>query len=99
MVMHPDKDEPYVIDFGEFDCGHVDFHQPGKPRRGSPTRIIGEKMIDFGLSGWMADFGEYLPVDVRLANGESGMTAHNRWPALWGEVNAKGSRDAGRRAR
>src|SRR3990167_2723732 len=89
MVMHPDKDEPYVIDFGEFDCGHVDFTNPAAAAWFADT-IIGEKMIDFGLSGWMADFGEYLPVDVRLANGESGMTAHNRWPALWGEVNAKG---------
>ena len=26
--MRPDADEPYVIDFGEFDCGHVDFTNP-----------------------------------------------------------------------
>ena len=32
-------------------------------------RIIGVNMLDFGLSGWMADFGEYLPIDVHLANG------------------------------
>ncbi|QKS01080.1 alpha-glucosidase [Sphingomonas sp. CL5.1] len=89
LVMRPDCDEPYVIDFGEFCCGHVDFTNPAAAAWFADT-IIGEKMIDFGLSGWMADFGEYLPVDVRLANGESGMTAHNRWPALWGKVNAKG---------
>lgn len=27
-------------------------------------------MLDFGVRGWMADFGEYLPTDdVYLANG------------------------------
>jgi alpha-glucosidase len=46
-------------------------------------------MLDFGLSGWMADFGEYLPTDVRLADGRDAMLAHNAWPVLWAEVNAK----------
>jgi alpha-glucosidase len=89
LVMRPDSDDPYVIDFGEFHCGHVDFTNPAAADWFADT-IIGEKMIDFGLSGWMADFGEYLPVDARLASGETGMTAHNRWPALWAQVNAKG---------
>ena len=95
LVRRPDSDEPYVIDFGEFHCGHVDFTNP-EAADWFADSIIGEKMIDFGLSGWMADFGEYLPVDARLASGESGMTAHNRWPALWGEVNARGIAGRGR---
>jgi alpha-glucosidase len=89
LVMHPERDEPHVMDFGEFDCGHVDFTNPAAAEWFAEA-IIGKNMLDFGLSGWMADFGEYLPVDVRLASGESGMTAHNRWPALWGAVNAQG---------
>lgn len=89
LVMRPDTDEPYVIDFGEFHCGHVDFTNPAAADWFA-DEIIGGKMIDFGLSGWMADFAEYLPVDARLHSGESGMTAHNRWPALWAQVNAKG---------
>ncbi|MGN6500616.1 MAG: alpha-glucosidase [Tsuneonella sp.] len=89
LVMHPERDEPHVMDFGEFDCGHVDFTNPAAADWFAET-VIGGNMLDFGLSGWMADFGEYLPVNVRLASGESGMTAHNRWPALWGAMNAKG---------
>jgi sulfoquinovosidase len=37
----------------------------------------------------MADFGEYLPTDVRLADGTDGMLAHNAWPTIWAEVNAR----------
>ncbi|MGJ3627634.1 hypothetical protein AB5I41_12875 [Sphingomonas sp. MMS24-JH45] len=46
-------------------------------------------MLDIGLSGWMADFGEYLPTDVRLHDGTPGMLAHNAWPTIWAEVNAR----------
>lgn len=45
-------------------------------------------MIDLGLSGWMADFGEYLPADgVFFYNNQSGRALHNKWPTLWAEVN------------
>ncbi|QXQ04988.1 alpha-glucosidase [Sphingosinicellaceae bacterium] len=88
LVMRPDADTVYIVDFGEFDCGHVDFTNPAAAEWFADT-IIGGNMLDFGLSGWMADFGEYLPTDVRLASGLDGSLAHNAWPVLWAEVNAK----------
>ncbi len=77
-----------LVDFGEFDCGVVDFTNPQAADWFADT-VIGRNMIDYGLSGWMADFGEYLPVDVRLANGVDPMLMHNAWPVLWAEVNAR----------
>ncbi len=77
-----------LVDFGEFDCGVVDFTNPAAADWFA-ERIIGEKMLDFGLAGWMADFGEYLPIDVRLANGVDARLMHNAWPVLWAEVNAR----------
>jgi alpha-glucosidase len=65
----------------------VDFTHPEAAAWFSET-VIGRNMLDFGLSGWMADFGEYLPSDVRLADGRDAMLAHNAWPVLWAEVNA-----------
>ena len=79
---------PYIVDFGEFDCGVVDFTIP-EACDWFEEEIIGRQMLDFGLSGWMADFGEYLPTDVKLANGVDGMLMHNAWPTLWAEVNAR----------
>ncbi len=88
LALRLDTDEPYQVDFGEFDCGIVDFTSPAAAEWFA-ERVIGREMLDAGLSGWMADFGEYLPIDVRLADGTDGMIAHNAWPVLWAEVNAR----------
>lgn len=81
------SDEVYLVDFGEFDCGVVDFTR-SETRKWFAERILGREMLDIGISGWMADFGEYLPTDLRLADGSDPMEAHNRWPVLWAQVNA-----------
>ncbi len=83
-----DSDETYLVDFGEFDCGVVDFTRP-ETREWFAERVLCREMLDIGVAGWMADFGEYLPTDLRLGDGSDPMEAHNRWPVLWAEVNAR----------
>jgi alpha-glucosidase len=95
LALRQDSDEPYAVDFGEFDAGVVDFTRE-ETAAWFAERILGREMLDIGIDGWMADFGEYLPTDVRLASGESPMTAHNRWPVLWAEVNARALKSRGR---
>ncbi|SEJ66291.1 alpha-glucosidase [Sphingomonas sp. OV641] len=95
LALKLDADEPYIVDFGEFDCGIVDFTNPAAAEWFA-DRVIGREMLDIGLSGWMADFGEYLPTDVRLHDGSDGMLAHNAWPTLWAEVNAHAVASRGR---
>jgi sulfoquinovosidase len=87
FALNLDSDDVALVDFGEFDCGVVDFTNPAACDWFA-DRVIGREMLDFGLSGWMADFGEYLPTDVRLFDGSDPMEAHNRWPVLWAKVNA-----------
>jgi len=83
-----DAGETALVDFGEFDCGVVDFTNREAMDWFAET-IIGQNMLDYGLSGWMADFGEYLPIDIHLSNGIDAKLMHNAWPTIWAEVNAK----------
>lgn len=95
LALRQDSDVPYLVDFGEFDCGVVDFTNPAAAAWFAES-IIGQEMLDIGIAGWMADFGEYLPTDVRLANGMDAMLAHNAWPTIWAEVNARAIESRGR---
>ena len=94
LALKLDRDEPYAVDFGEFDAGVVDFTNADAAEWFS-EEIIGKQMLDFGLDGWMADFGEYLPVDLRLHDGDP-MEEHNRWPVHWAKVNADAVASRGR---
>lgn len=95
FCLRQDSDEVYLVDFGEFDCGVLDFTRE-ETRAWFAEKVLGREMLDIGISGWMADFGEYLPTDVRLADGSDAMEAHNRWPVLWAEVNARALESRGK---
>ncbi|WP_017670809.1 alpha-glucosidase [Blastomonas sp. AAP53] len=95
FCLHTDSDDVHLVDFGEFDCGVVDFTREDT-RAWFAERILGREMLDIGIDGWMADFGEYLPTDLRLSDGSDPMEAHNLWPVLWAEVNARAVESRGR---
>lgn len=75
----------YELDFGEFDCGIVDLTNP-KAFQWYKS-VIKTNIIDLGIKGWMADFGEYLPVDCVLHNNVDAKLMHNAWPVLWAKCN------------
>ncbi len=45
------------------------------------------KALDVGFTGWMADYGEWLPHDAVLASGEDPLQAHNRYAREWAQLN------------
>ncbi|MDE2199176.1 MAG: alpha-glucosidase [Rhodospirillales bacterium] len=83
-----------LVDFGEFDCGVVDFTSAAACAWFADT-VLFRNMMALGLSGWMADFGEYLPIDAHLASGEDARLMHNAWPTIWARVNAEAIARAG----
>jgi len=81
-----DKDgQAYITDFGEFFCGIVDLTNP--KAFNWYKEIIKNNIIGLGIKGWMADFGEYLPVDCVLYNKKDAKIMHNQWPMLWAKCN------------
>lgn len=77
--------EDYQVEFGEFYAGVVDLTNP--KAYDWYKEVIKKNLIEFGLDGWMADFGEYLPTDTFMHNGVSAEIMHNAWPALWAKCN------------
>ena len=90
-----DKDgKDYLVTITTFPAAMIDLSN--KEAYNWMKDIIRKNMIDFGLSGWMADFGEYLPTDCVLASGEDPELAHNTWPARWAKLNREVVEEAGK---
>lgn len=85
--------QTYLFNFGEFFCGIVDLTN-GAAYNWYKDQIK-RNIIDLGIGGWMADFGEYLPVDAMLKGG-SGAMFHNHWPVLWAKLNREAVQESGK---
>ncbi|XP_038720837.1 sulfoquinovosidase-like [Tripterygium wilfordii] len=84
-ILVKDKNgEPYMIPNTAFDVGMVDLTHPTATNW---FKQVLQDMVDDGVRGWMADFGEGLPVDASLYSGEDPISAHNRYPELWAKIN------------
>lgn len=58
--------EPYMVPNTAFDIGMLDLTHPDS----APWfKNILQEMVNDGVRGWMADFGEGLPVDATLYSG------------------------------
>lgn len=69
-------------DFGEFLGGTIDFSNPLAKRW--YTELVKTNIIDLGFKGFMADFGEYMPVDVTPFNPNiDPYEFHNQLPVEW----------------
>ncbi len=63
---------------------HVDLTNPNAYQWLKEKMRVG--MIENGLSGWMADYGEYLPLETKSFH-ESDIEAHAMIPVLWAKLN------------
>ena len=90
-----DKDgKDYLVTITSFPAAMVDFTNPEAYEW--LKNIIKKNMIEFGLGGWMADFGEYLPTDCVLFSGENPELVHNTWPARWAKLNREALEETGK---
>jgi alpha-glucosidase len=92
-IKHPDGGN-YLLQSTTFPAAQLDLWNPEAFEwiKG----IIKHDMIGIGMAGWMADFGEYLPVDAVLYGGKDSLLAHNEFPALWARANAEAIQESGK---
>lgn len=85
--------DDYLVTITTFPAAMVDFTNPAA--YAWYKDVIKKNLIGIGMAGWMADFGEYLPVDAVLYSGESAEKVHNRWPAIWARLNREAIEETG----
>lgn len=88
------KGEEYHVVITTFPAALLDLTNP-RTREWIKT-VITRNLIGIGLSGWMCDFGEYLPTDAVLYSGEDAEHYHNQYPAVWAQVNREAIQQAGK---
>jgi len=86
--------ENYLIQTVGFPAYLIDLTNPDAVKW--TKEIIKKNMIDMGLTGWMADFGEWLPYDAVLHSGISAKVYHNQYPVDWAKINRDAIKEAGK---
>ena len=76
-----------------FDAGMLDLTNPDAVSF-IKKDLIKKNMLDIGIRGWMADFGEYLPTDCVLHDGDPA-EMHNLWPVIWARINREAIEEYG----
>ncbi|XP_042871791.1 sulfoquinovosidase-like [Penaeus japonicus] len=96
FLMADAQGESYKQDFGGFLAGTVDLVN-SEARDWYSNKIV-ENMINLGLRGWMADFGEYTRTDMftRGYTTETPAQIHNHFPSLWASCNSYALNIAGK---
>ena len=51
-------------------------------------------MLATGVKGWMCDFGESVPLDAQLWQGQDPQEWHTRYPEVWGQLNQEAITEA-----
>ena len=103
-----DSGELLVQDFGEFNVTTVDIIQEPtdcnciNTARAWFKDLMTKNLIDLGLAGWMADFGEYTPTLARSKYAErwwaedSGEILHQIFSLEWAKLNREVVEEAGK---
>ncbi len=84
MLVRDDAGEPYLVG-ALVTAGTPDF--TSEATRDYVRGELREMIRDVGIDGWMADFGEWSPLDGVLSDGSDPRAYHNRFPVEWHRVN------------
>jgi alpha-glucosidase len=81
------RGEDYIIETAGFPAYLIDLTNPQAFLWFKA--VIRRNLIDAGLSGWMADYGEWLPADAQLYSGENALSYHNQYAVDWARLKPR----------
>jgi len=84
LVKNKHNDD-YIIQITTKNLGLLDLSNPDAVNW--IKAIIKKNLINLGFYGWVADFGEHLPIDAILYSEENAEVFHNKYPVLWAKIN------------
>lgn len=84
------KGDDYLIEISGFKAHLLDLTNPRAYQW--MKELIKKELIGNGFSGWMADFGEWLPWDAKLHKGNAS-EVHNLYPVIWAKLNREAIRE------
>jgi alpha-glucosidase len=87
-----DNGEPAEIDSGGFTGTLLDLSND-EAKRWFKDEIT-QSFSNLGFSGWMADFGEALPINAKLANANANYF-HNQYLEKWAQLNREIAEELG----
>ena len=76
---------PYLIENTDFKYGLLDVWNPAAVAWFKA--VLQDELWSQGISGYMADFGESLPLDAISSAPGGPAVAHNRYPVKWAELH------------
>jgi alpha-glucosidase (family GH31 glycosyl hydrolase) len=96
VLLHKKSGEPFQWAGADGTFGLTAMLDLTNPASRDWAKGLLKEAIALGSLGWMADFGEWMPIDdAMVASGEDPMLVHNRYPLLWQEVNRDAMKEAG----
>lgn len=81
LLIGNDKGESYVHLAPNGSASHPDLSS--KASREYVKKYLRAMVTDYGMDGWMSDFGEWVPLDAVLSDGSDATVYHNRFPIEW----------------
>jgi len=84
LIGGPDG-ESYVFGAPNGESSHPDFTNPETQEyvKGELVAMVN----DYGIDGWMADFGEWNPLDAEMDGTDDPIAYHNHFPVDWHAAN------------
>jgi len=79
------KGEPYQHFAPNGTSSHPDLTQ--EAAREYVREHLRAMVTEYGIDGWMADFGEWIPVDTIVADATDASVYHTRFPQLWQQLS------------